>query len=101
MPQATSSISTIGLVCVPSVDQDSAIAFYESLGFEKRADTQFGNGYRWIEVYPPSGNTGIGLAPPPPGGSADGVETGITLPVADADAAHAEMKAAGIDVDPE
>ena len=57
----------ISLVCVPTVDQDRAIEFYESLGFEKRTDTPFGGGYRWIEVYPPEGTTGIALAPPPPG----------------------------------
>ena len=31
------------------------MAFYESIGFEKRTDTLFGGGYRWIEVFPPEG----------------------------------------------
>ena len=43
-----------------------AIDFYESIGFEKRTDIPFGGGYRWVEVYPPEGTTGIALAPPPP-----------------------------------
>ena len=31
-------IREINLVCVPTPDQDRAIEFYESLGFEKRTD---------------------------------------------------------------
>jgi catechol 2,3-dioxygenase-like lactoylglutathione lyase family enzyme len=61
----TSRISTINLVMIPSTDQDRSIEFYEGvLGFEKRTDIPFGGDYRWVEVYPPSGNTGIALAPP-------------------------------------
>jgi len=52
-------IGTISLVCLPTVDVDRAIAFYESLGFEKRTDVPFGGKYRWVEVYPPEGGTGI------------------------------------------
>jgi catechol 2,3-dioxygenase-like lactoylglutathione lyase family enzyme len=96
-----SGISSISLVCIPSPDQDSAIDFYEKLGFEKRTDTPFGGGYRWIEVYPPSGTTGIALAPPPPEQQAAGVQTGITLPVDDIDASHEHLKSLGVDVDAE
>jgi catechol 2,3-dioxygenase-like lactoylglutathione lyase family enzyme len=95
----TSGISTISLVCVPSPEQDSAIEFYEKLGFEKRTDVPFGGGYRWVEVYPPSGTTGIALAPPPEGKSAEGTETGIVLPTDDIDASHAHLKSLGVDVD--
>jgi catechol 2,3-dioxygenase-like lactoylglutathione lyase family enzyme len=92
----------ISLVCVPTVDQDRAIAFYESLGFEKRADEPFGGKYRWVEVYPPEGGTGIALAPPPEGdGSVAPVQTGITLTTDDIDATHAAMKGLGVDVDVE
>ena len=60
-------IRGISLVCVPTPDQDKAIEFYSrKLGFEKRTDTPFGGGYRWVEVYPPEGSAGIALAPPPP-----------------------------------
>ena len=65
MTITTTGLATISLVCVPTIEQDTAIAFYESLGFEKRTDQPFGGGYRWIEVYPPEGTTGIALAPPP------------------------------------
>jgi catechol 2,3-dioxygenase-like lactoylglutathione lyase family enzyme len=93
-------IRAINLVCVPTPDQDKAIAFYESLGFEKRADEPFGGRYRWVEVYPPEGGTGIALAPPPPdGGEVMPAQTGITLTTTDIDATHAELKARGVDVD--
>jgi catechol 2,3-dioxygenase-like lactoylglutathione lyase family enzyme len=102
MTTTTKGLRGISLVCVPTVEQDKAVAFYESLGFEKRTDTPFGGGYRWIEVYPPSGETGIALAPPPPeSGAIEPANTGITLTTADIDSTHAEMKALGIDVDAE
>jgi len=92
----------ITLVCVPTVEQDRAITFYESLGFEKRTDTPFGGSYRWIEMYPPEGGTGIALAPPPPGsGEVQPTQTGITLNTDDIDATHARMKSLGVDVDAE
>jgi catechol 2,3-dioxygenase-like lactoylglutathione lyase family enzyme len=94
-------IREICLVCVPTPDQDRAVEFYESLGFEKRTDTPFGGGYRWIEVYPPDGSTGIALAPPRPGSEVQPAETGITLATSDIDATHAELKARGVDVDAE
>jgi catechol 2,3-dioxygenase-like lactoylglutathione lyase family enzyme len=94
-------IRQIGLVCVPTVEQDKAIEFYESLGFEKRTDMEFGGGYRWVEVYPPDGTAGIALAPPPPGMEFKPAETGITLNTADIDATHGALKARGVDVDAE
>jgi predicted enzyme related to lactoylglutathione lyase len=54
-----------------------------------------------VEVYPPSGTTGIALAPPPPGSEAGSKETGIILTTEDIDASHAELKAKGVDVDAE
>jgi catechol 2,3-dioxygenase-like lactoylglutathione lyase family enzyme len=102
MPITATGIRQISLVCIPTPDQDRAIEFYESLGFEKRTDTPFGDRYRWVEVYPPEGTTGIALAPPPPaGGEVTPVQTGITLRTGDIDAAHAELKALGVDVDAE
>lgn len=94
-------IRQISVVCIPTADQDRAIEFYESLGFEKRTDTPLGGGYRWVEVYPPEGTTGIALAPPPEGLEVKPVETGISLTTDDIDATHAEMEARGVDVDTE
>jgi predicted enzyme related to lactoylglutathione lyase len=94
-------IGTISLVCIPSPDVDGAIAFYESLGFEKRTDIPFGGKYRWVEVYPPVGTTGIALAPPPEGKDLTVQETGIILTTDDIDATHAQFKSLGVDVDAE
>src|SRR5947209_8273133 len=100
MTTMTTGLTTISLVCVPTSEQDKAVAFYESLGFEKRTDEPLGGGYRWIEVYPPEGPTGIALAPPPPdSGPIEPTNTGITLTTSDIDATHAELKKLGVDVD--
>jgi catechol 2,3-dioxygenase-like lactoylglutathione lyase family enzyme len=102
MSTTSTRIRNISLVCVPTVDQDIAIDFYESIGFEKRTDLPFGGKYRWVEVYPPEGTTGIALAPPPPD-QEDVVptQTGITLVTDDIDTTHGEMKSLGVDVDAE
>jgi catechol 2,3-dioxygenase-like lactoylglutathione lyase family enzyme len=101
MSVTATRIRQISLVCVPTPDQDRAIEFYESVGFEKRTDTPFGGGYRWVEVYPPEGTTGIALAPPPSDREVKAVDTGITLTTDDIDASHAELTARGVDVDAE
>ena len=99
MPTATPGrISRIQLVIVPSRDQDRSVAFYEMLGFEKRNDIPWADGHRWIEFYPPGAPTGIALVPPGPN-DAIGVPTGILLNTDDIDAAHAELRALGVDVD--
>ena len=101
MSTTATGIRRMSLVCLPTEDQDKAIAFYEGIGFEKRTDTPFGGEYRWVEVYLPESETGIALAPPPPGKGAEPAETGITLTTNDIDATHAEFAAAGVDVDAE
>jgi len=101
MTTQTSRIGTINLVTIPSTNQDRSIEFYcETLGFEKRTDVPFGGDLRWVEVYPPHGSTGIALAPPCEGG-ATAVQSGISLTTDDIDATHAELRAAGVDVDAE
>ncbi len=101
MSTATGQVGAISLVIIPSADQDKAIDFYVgSLGFEKRTDVPFGGDYRWVEVYPPEGTTGIALAPPRPQ-DPTAVQTGITLTTSDIDATHATFKARGVDVDEE
>jgi predicted enzyme related to lactoylglutathione lyase len=99
---STTGIRQIGLVCVPTADQDRAIEFYESIGFEKRTDIAMGDSYRWVEVYLPEGSTGIALAPPAPGsGEITPTQTGITLNTQDIEATHARFRALGVDVDAE
>jgi catechol 2,3-dioxygenase-like lactoylglutathione lyase family enzyme len=95
-------ISKVGIVVVPVSDQERAIAFYvDTLGFEKRNDVPFGDGYRWVEVAPAGAATTIAIVPPPPGKPTGNVETGIAFSTEDVDADHAEMKANGVDVDAE
>jgi len=91
------TISQIQLVTVPSADQDRSIEFYEALGFEKRVDAPFGDGYRWVEIYPPGAGTGISLVPAGPEGT--GVQTGIIAWTDDVDKTHAELRSRGVDVD--
>jgi catechol 2,3-dioxygenase-like lactoylglutathione lyase family enzyme len=59
---ATGVITRVGSVPVPVRDQDAALDFYTNiLGFEKRMDVRFGEGYRWLTVAPPGGETQIVL----------------------------------------
>ena len=103
MSTTRTHIDTIGTVLVPVSDQERAIAFYvDTLGFEQRRDIPFGDGYRWVEVAPaPEATTTIAIVPPPPGKPSGSVETGIGLQTDDIDADHADLKARGVDVDPE
>lgn len=101
MSTTVTGIQAISLVCVPVTDQDRSIEFYESIGLEKRTDIAFGERYRWVEVYPPAGSTGIALAPPPPGQEVQATQTGITLTTDDIDTTHAEFRERGADVDAE
>ena len=102
MNKTKTRLSKIGTVIIPVSDQDRAIEFYvETLGFEKRLDVPFGDGYRWVEVAPADAATTIAIVPPPPGKPTGNVETGIALNTDDVDADHADLQAAGVDVDPE
>jgi catechol 2,3-dioxygenase-like lactoylglutathione lyase family enzyme len=90
----TTRIIGVGTVGVPVTDQDRALEFYvDKLGFEKRRDMPFGAG-RWIEVAPPGSPTTIALVP-------TGVPGGIRLATGDADGDHTDLRARGVDVDPE
>ncbi len=101
MAHVATRIGGINLICLVTNDQDRAISFYESLGFEKRTDVPFGDKYRWVEVYPPTGTAGIALAPPPSADTPIGVQTGITITTDDVAATHAEFRSLGVDVDAE
>ena len=102
MTTTKTRVKKIATVVVPVADQEHMIEFYVGkLGFEKRVDVPFGDAYRWVEVGLGDETTTIALAPPPPGKATGNVETGISLQTDDIDAYHAELKAGGIDVDPE
>jgi predicted enzyme related to lactoylglutathione lyase len=93
-------ITDVRTVAVPVRDQDHALDFYtRRLGFAVRTDASFGAG-RWLEVAPDGATTSLALVPPADG-AATGVDTGIRLTTADAEADHAALRGAGVDVDPE
>jgi catechol 2,3-dioxygenase-like lactoylglutathione lyase family enzyme len=92
-------ITQVGTVMIPINDQDQAIEFYvNKLGFEKRADTPFGRGDRWVEVAPAGASTTLALVIPREGEST-GIETRVAFATEDADADHAMLRARGVDVD--
>ncbi|MGA9762515.1 MAG: VOC family protein [Gaiellaceae bacterium] len=97
--QIRSHISEVGRVMVPVTDQDRALDFYVgTLGFEKRADTPFGRGDRWIEVGPPGAETAIALVRPPEG-MPIGIDTNIALTSEDVDATHEYLRSKGVEED--
>jgi lactoylglutathione lyase len=89
-------VYTIG---VPVADQERALEFYVgTLGLEKRVDVPaeaFGG--RWIEVAPAGAPVTLALVPEREG-VPSGVETGIRLTTADADALHAELQERSVEV---
>ena len=102
MSTTATRIAKVGTVIIPVSDVDKAIDFYVGkLGFEKRVDVPFGGAYRWVEVAPEGGDTTVALAPPPEGKRSGNRETGIAFQTSDADALHAELRDAGVDVDAE
>ena len=102
MTSTKTRVNKINTVVIPVADQERALEFYtQKLGFEKRTDVAFGNGYRWVEVAPGEAETTIALAPPPEGVPTGNRQTGIGLQTDDIDAFHADLKAAGVDVDAE
>lgn len=96
MTKFTTPIGRIHLVVIPTQDQARSVAFYERLGFTVVSDVGPFGQHRWIELFPPDGTVGIAL-----GGQGDGpgVKTGLLLTTQDLPGLHAEMQAAGIDVD--
>lgn len=98
---AATSIGQVSTVMVPVADQDRAIEFYTGkLGFEKRADTPFGDGNRWVEVAPAGAATTVALVQPMEGQEV-GIESRVAFQTSDIEADHAALRERGVDVDPE
>jgi catechol 2,3-dioxygenase-like lactoylglutathione lyase family enzyme len=94
-------IAEVRTVSIPVSDADRARDFYTTtLGFEVRLDVPYGDGKHWLEVAAPGARTSIALAPPGPG-QVPGIDTGIRFETTDVEADHADLKARGVDVDPE
>jgi predicted enzyme related to lactoylglutathione lyase len=86
------------LVSIPVSDQDTALEFYERIGFTKIRDNFFGEGMRWVELSL-GGETSIALVnwfPEMPAGSVHG----LILSVDDIEIKHNELSSKGIPIDP-
>jgi catechol 2,3-dioxygenase-like lactoylglutathione lyase family enzyme len=94
---ALPEITKVQLVTIPSSDQTRSVAFYQSLGFEKRVDFPWVDGAQWVELYPPGDDAGLAIVPHGP--DPVGVRTGVILNTPDIDATHAAMLGLGVDVD--
>jgi catechol 2,3-dioxygenase-like lactoylglutathione lyase family enzyme len=100
VPQTATHIAKLGRVIIPVSDQDRSLEFYtDKLGFEVRADVPFGEGDRWIEVAPPGSDAAVAIMPPRPGETPDSKQTCVAFTTDDLDAAYAELKERGVDVD--
>jgi catechol 2,3-dioxygenase-like lactoylglutathione lyase family enzyme len=98
--KTTTQITDIRTVGITVTDLDRALEFYTAkLGFETRMDVPFADG-RWVEVAPPGAGTTIALVPARDG-TPTGVDTGIRLTTRNAEADHADLRARGVDADPE
>ena len=86
------------LVPIPVSDVDRAKAFYsEKVGFHADHDHTVSEGLRFVQLTPPGSacsiSFGIGIVDTPPGSL-----KGLTLVVADIDAARAELLERGVEV---
>jgi catechol 2,3-dioxygenase-like lactoylglutathione lyase family enzyme len=100
VPQTATHINQLGRVIIPVSDQDRSLEFYtDKLGFEVRADVPFGEGDRWLEVAPPGSAAAIAIMPPYPGDTPDNKQTCVAFTTDDLEAAHAELKERGVDVE--
>ena len=92
-------IKTIALAGVWVKDQEAAKKFYvEILGFKVQSDIIMENGYRWLEVIPPEGNTALTLAKPYLGQKdvSIGVFANIVLSCDDIDETYSELISKGV-----
>lgn len=93
----TVGVTGMRAVSVPVDNQDDALTFYtERLGFTLVRDVPTPNG-RWIELSPADDSVVITLEPAASGLSRGPI--GIRFTSNDAEATHAAMTAAGVDVD--
>ena len=91
-------ITGIRTVSIPVGDQDAALRFYRgTLGFTVLRDNPTPNGGRWIELAPGGDNAIVTLEPAAPDVTRGAI--GIRFTTDDAQAAHAALLAAGVDVD--
>jgi catechol 2,3-dioxygenase-like lactoylglutathione lyase family enzyme len=87
------------LITIPVSDADRAKEFYVRLGFNADHDHRVSDELRFIQLTPPGSACSIalgeGLTEAEPGSV-----KGLQIVVADADAAHAQVVAAGVETGP-
>ncbi len=91
-------ITGVRTISIPVDDQDAALRFYTGpLGFTLVRDNPTPNGGRWIELGTGDGGAVVTLEP----AAADVTRgaIGIRFTTDDADAAHTDLTAAGVDTD--
>ncbi len=93
-------ITSIHSATVQVRDQDAAIDFYvNTLGFEKRDDSPFAEGSRWVVVVPPGAQTGLALLRPQDVGQpADSItgHTGISFICDDIQRTYDDLSGKGV-----
>jgi catechol 2,3-dioxygenase-like lactoylglutathione lyase family enzyme len=98
MTATPTRITGIRTVSIPVDDQDAALRFYSgTLGFTVLRDTPTPDGRRWIELAPGSNDTIVTLERAAAQVTRGAI--GIRFTTDDAEAAHAALLAAGVDVD--
>jgi lactoylglutathione lyase len=98
MSATPTRITGIRTVSIPVDDQDAALRFYtDTLGFTVLRDNPTPNGGRWIELAPGADNTIVTLEPAAPEVTRGAI--GIRFTTDNADAAHAALLAADVEVD--
>jgi catechol 2,3-dioxygenase-like lactoylglutathione lyase family enzyme len=98
MTATPTHITGIRTVSIPVGDQDAALRFYSgTLGFTVLRDNPTPNGGRWIELAPGGDNAIVTLEPAATEVTRGAI--GIRFTTDDAEAAHAALLAAGVDVD--
>jgi lactoylglutathione lyase len=98
MKATKTHITGVRTVSIPVDDQDAALRFYvDTLGFTTLRDNPTPNGGRWIELAPGTDTVIITLEPAAPDVSRGAI--GIRFTTNDAEAAHADLQAAGVETD--
>ncbi len=99
MTENKTHITGVRTVGIPVTDQDQALSFFvDTLGLEKRLDVPYREGERWIEVAPSGAATTVALVLRHEG-EPIGVETGVRFASPDVPAAHAALRARGVDAE--
>ena len=98
MTATPTHITGIRTVSIPVDDQDAVLRFYTgTLGYSVLRDNPAPNGGRWIELAPGGDNAIVTLEPAATQVTRGAI--GIRFTTDDAEAAHAALLAAGVDVD--